>query len=330
MKIRFLLLILGFFACALKMLPPSPDRFAPRLQEVEVINRTKINLKFNEDILTETISPDSIIIISTSNETLAVKEISLGRKGNFITLITQKQQSIRYSLAARVSDLAENRTKIAARFFGSTLEDTVPPRISGISPKLGATKQREAVRLELQFSEEIDTILPIYWLILPKNIKNRFQTRWHPDHKRLTFYLEDSLGLDTIVYFTLLCSVFDFEENRLISPGFTFFTSDSLLNTVLVTGVVSDKDKAVTDGIVIFAKTQDDKDPMALAITDSIGSFAIQIRKGIYDVLVLADTNFDNRVDLSGKSQDFDTDLKELRLEVYPDSLAEYFDWYLR
>jgi hypothetical protein len=69
---------------------------------------------------------------------------------------------------------------------------------------------------------------------------------------------------------------------------------------------------------------------MALTPVDSIGSFAIQVREGIYDVSAVADTNFDSRIDLSGKILRFNTAKETLYVEVYPDSLAKNLDWYLR
>ena len=322
--------MLGILACAQKMLPPSPDRFPPRLEEIEVQNRTKINLSFNEDITPKAIIKDSFLITSISNETLLIKELTIGRKDNIITLITEKQQPIRYSVLAKVSDMEGNRAKVQAHFKGSVIKDTFPPRITNISPKTGAVKQKRNVRTEVRFSEEVDTVIPVSWIVLPKDLKDRFKTLWYPDHRQLTFTLSDSLGRDTIVYFTLLRSVFDFEGNRLLAPGFTFFTSDTLLNTKLVTGEITYKNKPVADGLVIFSTTGDSIKSVALTPVDSISSFAIQIRPGIYDVTAVADTNFDDRIDLSGKIQSFNTTAEKLVIEVYPDSLAKKLDWYLR
>jgi hypothetical protein len=329
-KFRVFLVILGLFACAQKMVPPSPDRFPPGLEDIQVQNRTKINVIFNEDIDPQSISKDSIMILSSNNETLLLKDVTTGRQNNTITLITEKQQPIRYTLSTEVKDVAENRAKIRGRFMGSMIKDTFPPRITTISPKTGTVKQKRNVRIIIGFSEEVDTVIPINWVVLPKALKSRFNTLWQPDFRQLKFTLNDSLGADTVVYFTFLRSVFDFEGNRLLAPGFTFFTSDTLLNTKLVTGKITDKNKPVGNSFVIFTTTGDSMKSIALTPVDSIGSFAIQVREGIYDVSAVADTNFDDRIDLSGKILGFNTAKETLYVEVYPDSLTHNLDWYLR
>lgn len=312
------------------MMPPSPDRFSPRLEDIEVQNRTKINLTFNEAIAPQSITKDSFLITSSNNETLLINDVTMGGKDKKITLITEKQQPIRYSLSTEVSDVAENRVKVRTNFVGSRIKDTIPPRISSTTPKTGAVKQKKNVRIAIGFSEEVDTVIPISWVVLPKELKERFKALWYPDHRQLTFTLADSLGSDTVVYFMLQRSVFDFEGNRLLAPGFTFFTSDTLLNTKLVTGKIIEKNKPVTNGLVIFTTTGDSIKSMALTPVDSIGSFAIQIRAGIYEVSAVADTNLDDRIDLSGKILGFNTTQETLLVEIYPDSLAKNLDWYLR
>uniref|UniRef100_A0A7C6EA54 SbsA Ig-like domain-containing protein n=1 Tax=candidate division WOR-3 bacterium TaxID=2052148 RepID=A0A7C6EA54_UNCW3 len=329
MKLRIFFLFLGFLACAQKMLPPSPDRFPPRLAEIEVLNRTKLNLKFNEEISAQSVTKDNFLIYSTQNETLSVKEVMISRRGDIITLVTEKQNPIHYLIQAQVSDLAGNRAKLRSRFLGSVKKDTIPPRIVEITPKLGSTKQKK-ITIRLRFSEEIDTLRPLNWAILPKSLKNRFEQSWQSDYRNLDLTLPDSLGPDTIVYFTLLPTIFDFEGNRLTGPGFTFFTSDSTLNTKLVTGKIQYQNRPITQGLVIFAQVYDSLRALALTVVDSIGSFALQVREGIYEVTAVADTNYDNRVDLSGRIKEFNTTAQELLIEVHPDTVTFDLDWYLR
>ncbi|MEO0094053.1 MAG: Ig-like domain-containing protein [candidate division WOR-3 bacterium] len=329
MKIKLTLVVLGILACAQKMLPPSPDRFPPKLVEVEVRNRTKINVKFNEDIDPENIIKDSFLIIAL-NETLTIKEISVGRKSNVITLITEKQNPVQYSLQAIVADLAGNWAKIRTRFYGSIVKDTIPPKILEISPKIGTTKLKKNIKINIRFSEEIDTLLPAKWILLPKTLASRFTSQWQSDYKNLSLAMADSLGNDTIVYFLLPRQVFDFEGNRLSAPGFTFFTSDSMLNTKLVTGKVRSNNRPISDGLVIFAKGADSNQALAIIPTDTSGAFSIQIREGIYNVIAIADTNFDNRIDLSNKIPNFDTKAETLLIEVYSDTLKKNLDWYLQ
>ncbi len=317
-------------ACAQKMLPPSPDRFSPKLEEIEVQNRTKIIVRFNEEIEPKEIINDSFLITTTDLETLSIKEISVGKKSNIITLITERQKPVHYSFQAKVTDLFGNRAKVKTKFLGSIVKDTIPPRILEISPKLGATKLKRNIRIGLRFSEEIDTVIPIVWYILPKVLRSRYTTMWEPDHKSLTFSMSDSLGADTVIYFVVLRSAFDFEGNRITYPGFNFFTSDSLLNTKLVIGKVTQKNEPVRDGFILFTKMADSSQTMAIIPIDTAGTFSIQIREGIYNLTVLADTNFDNRIDMKGEIQDFNTMAESLLIEVYPDTLEQTFDWYLR
>ncbi len=312
------------------MLPPSPDRFSPKLDEIEVQNRTKINVKFNEEVEPKEISKDSFLITTTDLETLSIKEISVGRKSNIITLITERQKPVHYSFLAKVTDLFGNRAKVKTKFLGSIVKDTIPPRILEVSPKLGATKLKRNIKIGLRFSEEIDTVIPIEWYILPKALRNNFTAKWESDHRNLTFSMVDSVGSDTVIYFVVLRSAFDFEGNRITYPGFNFFTSDSLLNTKLVIGKVTQKNKIVRDGFILFSKMAESSQAMAIIPIDTAGAFSIQIREGIYNVTALADTNFDNRIDLNGEIQDFNTIAESLLIQVYPDTLEKTFDWYLR
>ena len=312
------------------MLPPSPDRFSPRLEEIEVQNRTKINVTFNEEIESKGISKDSFLITTTDLETLAIKEISLSRRSKVVTLITEQQKPVRYMFQANIIDLSGNRAKVQSEFMGSIVQDTIPPRILEISPKIGAVKQKKNIRIGLRFSEEIDTIIPVEWIILPKVISGRFTPNWQSDLRHLNFTMADSLGADTVIYFVLLRSAFDFEGNRITYPGFNFFTSDSLLNTKLVTGKITDKDKPLKDGFVLFSKSVDSIQTMAIIPIDTAGTFSIQIREGLYNVTALADTNFDNRIDLKGEIHDFNTTVESLLIEVHPDTLGQTLDWYLR
>lgn len=312
------------------MLPPSPDRFSPRLEEVEVLNRTKLNVTFNEEIESKGISKDSFLITTIDLETLAIKEISLSRRSKVVTLITERQKPVRYTFQANITDLSGNRAKVQTKFIGSIVQDTIPPRILEISPKIGAVKQKKNIRIGLRFSEEIDTIKPVEWVILPKVLSSRFTANWQSDLRHLNFSMVDSLGADTVVYFVLLRSAFDFEGNRITYPGFNFFTSDSMLNTKLVTGKVTDKDKPLKDGFIIFSKNIDTNQTMAIIPIDTAGTFSIQVREGLYDVTALSDTNFDNRIDLKGEIQDFNTAAETLLIKVYPDTLEQTLDWYLR
>lgn len=322
-------LILILLACAQKMLPPSPDRFPPKLKEVEVLNRTKINLKFNEPIDAKTIIKDSILLTSVHNESLLIREIAIEKNGEIVILVTEPQSPIRYSIVTKVADLEGNWTKVQGKFYGSSQKDTMPPKIRQITPKPGATKQSSKIRIELKFSEAIDTLSPLNWLVLPKSLRSRFKTNWEGDFKGLSFTLSDSVGTDTIVYFALLRSIFDYDKNRLALAGFTFFTSDTLLLTKLVTGKVKYQDKPFSEALVIFTRGEDSTEAVAFTLSDSIGNFAIQVRTGIYDVTALADTNFDNLIDLSGKIQNFNAVDEKLEIEIFSDSLGKKLDWYL-
>lgn len=71
------LALVALVSCAKKMLPPSPDRFPPSLQEVETRTRSQVTLVFDEAMNGAKLKPDSFLLTGPAGETLALRGVSL-------------------------------------------------------------------------------------------------------------------------------------------------------------------------------------------------------------------------------------------------------------
>lgn len=318
--------------CAKKELPPSPDRFAPRLKEVNTVNRTRVELIFDEAILFSDLNSDNFLITSQSasgEETLTIRSVGIGRKENIVTLITQIQDELKlYRLSGRVKDTEGNLRVFSTKFLGSSKPDTIGPRIVALTPKPGSVKMKRILG-SIRFSEEIDTDTlkaSNNTIILPKSLKERFLFKL-PNNRLIEFNLKDSMGLDTIGYLIFLPNLTDFDGNRLQNSGWTFWTADSVLKTDLVQGKINYEDKPIANSLILFSDTVN---TLAGVLSDKDGNFAIRIKRRVYNVLALADTNFDYNVDLKGFLKDFNTEKESLDLILEKEAKPENYKNYIK
>lgn len=313
-------------ACAKKMLPPSPDRFAPHLQEIEPINRIKLDLLFDEEINTSKLTTESFVITNTLSETLPIRTISRGKTGNTIFLFTEPTKSTQYFISGIFEDRSGNFGNVNnKKFKASLITDTFPPKITSISPNIGATKKKKNIIIDFGFSEPIDTSSAINFLILPL-AKNKITPTWSSDWQSLTFSYPESLLPHTNVYFILMPTVNDLENNRIKDYGYTFFTSDSSLAPILISGHLYYENQPYKNGIVLFANETTN----ALTLSDITGKFSTRLDSSIYYITAIADTNLDNKVDLLAELKNFnsqDTALIKLNLEAVIESkeIDQYF-----
>ncbi|MEO0091196.1 MAG: Ig-like domain-containing protein [candidate division WOR-3 bacterium] len=312
--ITFCLIGLGQLACAKKALPPSPDRFAPNLEKIESVNRTKINLVFDEPIDVSKLTPRSFLIISVTGETLSVRTISSEKKNEVISLFTLPAKPGLHTIYGSVSDRYGNIAHINKRFRASSIIDTITPQITAIAPRRGALKLSKNITLELNFSEPMDTTKTINYFIYPLD-KSKIKSSWRSDWQGLYLSYLDSLLPHTTVYFILMPTLADLEQNYLREFGYTFFTSDSVLAPVLVSGDLAYNNQPIKEGIILFSNGK----TKAITISDVRGNFSLRLNPAIYNITAIADTNFDNKIDLSTKLIDsiFDTG-KTIKIALSP------------
>jgi len=340
-----ILLLVLVISCAKKMLPPSPDRFPPRLQEVDTRTRSQVTLVFDEAIDGARLKPDSFLLTGPSGETLALRGASLGSSSAEVQLWTPIQEVKLYEVRGVVWDRAENKTRFRARFRGSAQRDTIAPRVARVDPAPGTARVRRGGKISVTFSEAIDTSGVVNSMFVPAAYDTEFKRSWSPDWKSLNFSRRESLPSGAIVYLLVQSGAKDLEGNREKSPAFTYLTSDTLFDGVSVKGKAA-WPGGLEAGAVFFTESA-----AVRVITDSLkpprtetlpvrttglapvladGSFATKLRKGEYEVVAVADTNGDGLAELVSPPVKFNTDAESLSLSLEPESLPKPIDAYRR
>jgi hypothetical protein len=149
---------------------------------------------------------------------------------------------------------------------------------------------------------------------------------WQNDWQKLTFGYSDSLLPKSTVYFLLAPTIKDLENNQSKDYGYTFFTSDTNLSPILVSGELFYDNQPYKNGIVIFSESN----KKAFTVSDANGIFSIRLDSLIYNVTALTDTNYDNYVDLISELDNFNAaDTNKIKLELKPISENKTIDKYL-
>ena len=332
-------------SCAKKMIPPSPDRWAPRLQEVETRTRSQVTLVFDEEMDGAKLRPDSFLLTGPAGETIALRGASLGHGNGEVQLWTPIQEVKLYEVRGVVWDRAGNKTHFRARFRGSSKQDTIAPRVASIEPAPGDVRQKRGVRIRVTFSEAIDTSGVVNSMFVPAGYDTLFNRAWSTDWQTLSFTRLDSMPSGAFVYLLVQPGAADLEGNRDKAPAFTYFTSDTIFDAVPVRGKAGWPSELGT-GVVFFTEsasvrviTDSLKPPRTeslpvrttgLAPVLSNGSFATKLRKGEYEVVAVADTNGDGKAELVSPAVKFNTDAESLNLSLVPESLPQPLNAYRR
>jgi hypothetical protein len=340
-----ILLAVMVISCAKKMVPPSPDRFSPRLQEVETRTRSQVTLVFDEGINGAKLKPDSFLLTGPAGETIALRGASLGRGNGEVQLWTPIQEVKLYEVRGVVWDQAGNKTHFRARFRGSSMQDTIAPRVAGVEPAPGASRQKRGVKVRVTFSEAIDTSGVVNSMFVPVAYDTVFKRAWSTDWQTLSFTSIESMPSGAVLYFMALPGAADLEGSRSTGPAFTYFTSDTILDVVPVKGKAAWPGELRT-GAVFFTESASVRvitDSLLPPRTESLpvrttglapvlsdGSFATKVRKGEYEVVAVADTNGDGKAELVSPAVKFNTDAESLSLSLEPESLPRPFNVYRR
>ena len=326
---------LALVFCAKKMVPPSPDRFAPHLQEIVTRNRSQLELVFDEDMASDRIFADSFVMTGPAGESVKLRGASMGRQADRILLWTPPQQDGLYRVSGVAWDMAGNVTRFRARFRGSVRSDTIRPRVTGIDPAAGSAGLRRGAAVRVRFSEPVDTAAALDFMFVPAGNDTLFKRKWDKDWQAVTFANPDSLPESAIVYFMLLPGVRDLDENRGRSPAFTYFTPDSVFDGAPVKGKAVWRPGPLGTGIVFF--NQDTADSgvavprtTGLASVLSDGSFATKLRRGAYRAEAVVDTDYDGISDLVSPWVDFSTVQESLKLDMAAETLPRPFSAYRR
>lgn len=311
----FLALLLGI-SCAKKMLPPSPDRFPPRIIEAHARTRAQVELVFDEEI-----DPAQIVAESLKITELGIRGVSRGRDRMRVLVWTEPQLPQRYGIQGVVWDMAGNAGRFRAGFLGSSRIDTIAPRVVAVTPAPGSASLFRGIGIVVRFSEPVDTTLPLNYMIVPVEFETLFQRGWERNWQEVHFVCRDSVPPGQVLYFLLQPGVRDLEGNISLTPGWTYWSTDSTFAGVTVKGT-----SKVDRGTVFFQQEQ----TCAVAPILQDGSFAVKIREGVYSVFGVSDTNGDGFVDLRSVPIEFNTTSESLELIMVPESVPKRVNDYRR
>ncbi len=322
-------LAVAALTCARKMLPPSPDRFAPRLQEITTRNRVLLELRFDEEIDARVLEPDSFTVTGADGNTLELRGAGQGRRSDRVELWTAPQSEQVYELTGVVRDRAGNPGRFRSRFRGSERVDTIAPRVQRVSPDPG-TEDVDRVLVRVSFSEPVDTAQAMRFTVVPSRLDTGFDSDWLEDWETVDYGTRDSLLPGEVVYFLLEPGLADLEGNRSRDPAFTYFTSDSVLTADPVSGRASWEHGPLGTGVVFFHSPEGERATSGFAPVLSDGSFNLRIAPGEYEVEAVADTNHDGLVDLASPGYRFATAAGSLDVTLRPESLPRPTNGYRR
>lgn len=297
--------------CAKKMLPPSPDRFAPRLEEVNARSRVQVELVFDEPVVPPAESDaESFVVLDRGGLPRKIRGVSRGRRRECLLVWTEALAPAQYTILGRVVDEAGNAAQFRRLFFAAKIVDTIAPTVRGIRPLPGSVGLRRDPTVEVTFSEPVDTSVAPSVLVVPRWLDTLFKRRWSPDWLSLSLRCLDSLADSEVVYIVLLPGVRDLSANLCWQTGYTYFASDSLMPAAAVRGRVRLDEGGIGVGVVFF----DDGVTKAIAPVLSDGSFATRLRHGRYAVSCAVDLDLDGLAEFVSQGIEFNTQAESLEL----------------
>lgn len=159
--IFFYILIFLFSGCGKKLPPTSPDRWAPRVLNVNPVDDHHLRIYFSERI--DTLTPQKLdnfkIVHPENSETTKVIYSERVQKGDEVLLTIPKLAEGRYSLLIfNIKDISGNLMKRAVKpFEPSNEKDTIPPLIKRTRPMRIRTSAPQDSIIFLKFSEPMDS-----------------------------------------------------------------------------------------------------------------------------------------------------------------------------
>lgn len=312
--------------CAKKMLPPSPDRFAPRLLSINARARTQVELEFDEALDPSHIRADSIELSAPDGSRVELRGALPGRKATAAQLWADLQPGVVYRLRGTVRDEAGNRGAFRGRFVASARTDTISPRLRRLEPQAGATGRLRSSAVSVRFTEALDTLVAPRWFFVPRWLDSLYSFAWDADWQGFRLRTEDSLPAGMVGYFVLLPGVRDLDGNLSRDPAFTYFTSDSLMPERSLRGAVRYRPGRFGTGVVFFGESL----TTGAAVFDSSGRFVVKPPAPAGLVVAVADTNGDGLADLVSDPVAYRREDDSIDIELRPEQPPRPIDVYRR
>ncbi len=155
-------MVLFLFSCGKKLPPTSPDRWPPRVLDVQSVDRYHLRVFFSERL--DSLTPRKLvnygIVKHGDAETTSVIYAEREKKGDEVLITIPLLEEEEYSLLIyRIKDLKGNMMEFAEKkFTPSMAPDTVAPLLKATSPSRTLTSAPVESTIVLTFTEPMDTI----------------------------------------------------------------------------------------------------------------------------------------------------------------------------
>jgi len=266
--------LLVLAACARQGAIPNPDRFPPHLVSATSLNRTRVSLRFDDELDSTALLP-STFLLTSPHDTARIRFVARDEaepRRNALILLTSPLLDEVYTVSALVVDRHGNAASVRGKFRASTREDTTAPLVL-VSPLQPQTSF--PYRLALEFSEPVDTGRGVQTLGVPVPAEGLVSGEWNRGLVRYSVTCKDTTLRSRPFYLVLLPSASDFTGNRMRDAAWTFVYSDTALVLRDVRGIVRTADgRAASASLVTFST---DGLPFAAVLTDSSGAFLATI-----------------------------------------------------
>lgn len=272
--IRWFLSILIFLSahCARQGAIPNPDRFPPHLESISSVNRTQLELVFDESLDANALQPTTFSITS-AHDSANIRFLAISpRNPRAVLVITSRLIDEKYTVSGLATDKLGNSSLISESFTPSTREDTFPPFVT-VSPTEPLV--RFPYRLSYDFSEPADTSRGISILTVPRRAEEEMKREWRRDLMQYNIIYSDSLLKNIALYTLLLPGITDFSGNRVLTGKTILTYNDTTLTLRDVRGSVKTRDaKPAPLALILF--TADDT-AFAACMADSTGAFLLSL-----------------------------------------------------
>jgi hypothetical protein len=158
---QFFVCTLLLLSCGKKLPPTSPDRWAPRVLNVQPIDKHHIRIFFSERL--DSITPRKLvnyqIVDHEQAETTAIIYAERAKNGDEVLITIPVLEEKKYSLLMyRIKDLKGNMMKFAEKSFTpSTEQDTIAPLLKSTKPSQMLSSAPAESTIILTFTEPMDT-----------------------------------------------------------------------------------------------------------------------------------------------------------------------------
>ena len=293
--------------CGKRGLPPSPDRWAPKLSGANAIDRNHLDLIFSERMDKAAAGQTGrYTVVDPTGDTLPVYSAQLLPDGQTVRLTTETQASLSYSVyVSMVTDVAGNELRPGSvkSFNGSTEEDKTRPRVRSIHPPDGSISVPLDSIVRITFSETMDTssasLADGALLVFPPPADSSLS--WNDDLSSLSLPVLALTSHKAFVHVTRGCR--DYGGNRLIRHERSIFTTLDSLPGGIIRGRVR-ADERLTPLLTPIGVFDSLWAPLLLDYAgDTTGSFAFtHLEDGEYRLAAATDQDGDGILDLRGVS----------------------------